>query len=359
MSGARVLVTGAFGNVGANTVPELARLGHEVHALGTDSKSSRKVEVSLARQHRFTTHRVDLRDADAVRRTVESIRPEVILHIAAVIAPLAYVHPKLAYQVNVGGTHNLLAAAARLADPPRFVFTSSYIVHAPRNPHRPAPPLTGDTPVDPRDNYARHKVAGEQAVRDSGLSHAVLRLPVTLPTDLSWGMDRSFLQFFALLPPDRRQHVLDSRDAGRALANAVEAEIDGLTLTLGGPEHDCRVTAYEFHERSIRVRGLRPFPLEWFRRADPECDDAWYSEDFVDTRPSQQLLDYQQHSLADYLDYVRRAAGWSYYAMRALAPLARRRLMAESPYYGRQLPPDRRPLWTVICEHFGLDPETP
>ena len=61
-------------------------------------------------------HWGDLRDPGRVNAVVAEACPDAILHVAAVIAPLAYVRPQLARAVNVGGTRNLLEAAATLPE---------------------------------------------------------------------------------------------------------------------------------------------------------------------------------------------------------------------------------------------------
>ena len=356
MNGPRVLLTGAFGNVGSNTLIHAVGLGQDVHAFDIDTPANRSREQALAAEHRFTTHWGDLRNSATVQRVVHQARPEVVLHVAAVIAPHAFVNPELAEQVNVGGTVNLLSALTRLDDPARFVLTSSITVHGPRNPHRNLPPLTGSTPVAPADNYACHKALAEALVAESGLSWSVLRLPAVMPTDPRWGTDPVFLKFFFLLPPDRREHLLDSRDAGLALANAVTADsITGRAWDLGGPEVDCRVIAIDFHRRGMEALGLSPMREHVFRRAHPEVDESWYAEDWVDTTPSQAVLSYQQNTFADHLEFKRSQAGASYYAMRVMAPLVRQHLENQSPYRRRPAEPDATPLWDVIRETFELD----
>lgn len=150
---AKVMLTGAFGNVGEYTLRALVAEGHEVVAFDTRSDATVAKADRMAGELAHTTVWGDLTDAAGTRAAVAAARPDAIVHVAAIIAPLAYVRPELAHRVNVEGTRNLIAAA-RACGEPRFVFTSSYSVHGPRNPHRGLAPIDGDTPVDPRDNTA-------------------------------------------------------------------------------------------------------------------------------------------------------------------------------------------------------------
>jgi D-erythronate 2-dehydrogenase len=357
MPGARVLLTGAFGSVGGHALAHCVRLGHAVTAVDVDTRANRRTAQKLAARHDFQTAWVDLREGEAVARAVASSRPEVVLHVAAVIAPHAFVHPELAEAVNVGGTRSLIQAATRLQNPPRFVLTSSYNVHGPRNPYRNLPPLTGDTPLAPADSYGRHKAMAEALLEASGLPWTTLRLPAVLATDPKWGSDAVFLKFFYMLSPDRREHLLDARDAGLALAHAVEANgVVGRAWNLGGPEQDCRVIGIDFHHKGMSARGLMGMRPGAFRLSHPDVDESWFAEDWVDTAPSQAVLSYQQHSFADHLELQRFEAGRAYWLMRGLARVIRYKLESGSPYLRRPHEPDPTPHDEVVRQTFQMTP---
>ncbi len=352
---AKVLLTGAFGNVGEYTLRELVAQGHEVTALDAATDATRAKASRLDGELRFRTAWCDLTDADATRAAVVDAAPDAVLHVAAVIAPLAYVRPALAERVNVDGTRNLIAAA-QAAGGPRFVFTSSYSVHGPRNPHRGLPPIDGATPVDPRDNYGRHKVIGEEDTRASGLPWTVIRLPAVASLDPGFGRDPAFLRFGSVIDPDQRRHGGDVRDVALAFTHSVEADVVGRDLVVAG-DASWALVAREHMRAILAARGLPPLPDSSFRRADPAVDDAWYFEDTVDTTESQRLLDYQRHTFDDYLDAVRRSAGASRHLLRVVGPLVVRGMVRRSPYQGTDPSrPDARSVWEHVCELFpGAD----
>ena len=159
----RVLLTGAFGTVGGETLKALVHAGYRVTALDVRSDASTARQAQLAKTLDFETAWVDITDKAAVGSLLTTSGFEAILHVAAIIPPLAYTRPDLARAVNVDGTRNLIEAAEGLDPKPRFIYTSSYSVHGPRNPHRGLPPLTAESPVAPADNYACHKLECERA----------------------------------------------------------------------------------------------------------------------------------------------------------------------------------------------------
>ena len=63
----------------------------------------------------------DLTDPAAVQALLAEVSPAAVIHLAAVIPPLCYAKPQLAYKVNVGATENLVKAAEAQPKPPRLV----------------------------------------------------------------------------------------------------------------------------------------------------------------------------------------------------------------------------------------------
>lgn len=110
-SGKRVLLTGHTGFKGSWAALWLSRLGAEVtgFALAPDTEPNL---FHLAQAEQGIRSRIgDLRDADAVRRTVTEANPEIVIHMAA--QPLvrrSYADPVATFEVNVMGTVNLLEA---------------------------------------------------------------------------------------------------------------------------------------------------------------------------------------------------------------------------------------------------------
>ena len=123
----RVFLTGAFGNVGANALIHLARQGADIVTFDLPGERNRRWAEKLAQHHPFTPFWGDLRRPDDIAGALQQAAPDVVIHLAAVIAPTAYVQPELAYAVNVHGTRHLLTAAAGLASPPHVIYTSLFV----------------------------------------------------------------------------------------------------------------------------------------------------------------------------------------------------------------------------------------
>ncbi|MFK7805214.1 MAG: NAD-dependent epimerase/dehydratase family protein, partial [Anaerolineae bacterium] len=355
MGNGKVFLTGAFGNVGANAVKHLSDQGYEIVCFDVRSRTNETKARELARRHHFTTVWGNLVDQDSVFKAMAEHKPDAILHLASVIAPMAYVLPELAHDVNVNGTRYLIQAAQKLKRRPKFINISSYTVHGPRNPYKKLPLITGDTPVNPTDNYGKQKVIAEQLVAASGLEWTTIRLPAVQATDSNWGRHPAFMKYAFLLSLDRHMHVLDSRDAALGVVNAIGASgVNGRYFDLGGPEDSCRLVYQDYLIGLSEARGIRLFPKDAFRRADPKVDATWYNEDFIDTSESQAILKYQVHSFQDYLAFVSEANKWTKRLLKVIGPLVDRQLLKESTTLGSPIEINSRPLWDVVCDRYNI-----
>src|SRR5690349_780235 len=116
----KILLTGATGNVGSHTLPELVGRGHEVRCLLRLSTANRC--FAQQRGKGVEVRWGDVTDAEAVRGAAEGV--EAVVHLAGVIPPTADDQPELARQVNVDGTANVVAACLAQPVPPSLLFSS-------------------------------------------------------------------------------------------------------------------------------------------------------------------------------------------------------------------------------------------
>jgi len=126
----RVLLTGAFGNVGQSTLEVLLRKGYSVRCFDLKNPRNLKTEKKMKKLGNFETFWGDIRDPSISDDLVKDI--DVIIHLAAIIPPLAYDQPELAYAVNVGGATSILRAAESVKTPPKLIYASSIAVHGNR-----------------------------------------------------------------------------------------------------------------------------------------------------------------------------------------------------------------------------------
>jgi nucleoside-diphosphate-sugar epimerase len=146
----RVLVTGATGFIGSHLAERLVAEGAEVILLVKPGASKANVASILDKVH---IHEVDLREGEMVRQLVRECRPSKIYHLAAVGVTEPDIDSRLAVQVNVVGTLNLLEAL-RETDCDCVINTGTCYEYG----HN-TPPMHEDQMVDPINAYAASKSA--------------------------------------------------------------------------------------------------------------------------------------------------------------------------------------------------------
>lgn len=147
---ARVLITGANGFTGRHLADRLARDGHAVFGLLHHNGESGPETLN-------GTAIADLRDLPALERAVAEVRPDRVVHLAA-IANVAHGNAADLYAINILGTRNLLQALASAeARPSSVLIASSANVYG----NRRSGALTEDMPPAPANDYGITKVACE------------------------------------------------------------------------------------------------------------------------------------------------------------------------------------------------------
>jgi nucleoside-diphosphate-sugar epimerase len=346
MTAESVLVTGAFGLVGSETVRQLMVDGRHVIATDLDVPANRKA----ADQMPSTEVRwADLTDPDAVAELLRDVSPTAIIHLAAVIPPACYARPALARRVNVDATGYLLSAAAAQPAPPRFVQASSVATYGARNPHRTSDVLTADTPLRPSEIYGAHKVEAENLVRASGLDWVILRLGGVLTAEPRFDLDFDTIFFEASLPIDGRIQTVDVRDVAYAFVEATTAPVVGETLLIGGDESH-RLVQGDIAPSMAAAMGLVG-GIPTGRKGDPNIDEDWFGTDWMDTTRSAEALNFQRISWPQLLAETAERMGLRRYPTRLGAPLARALLKRNGPYFrypGRYADP-----WGVITAKWN------
>lgn len=166
------VITGGAGFIGSHLVRELLRRGNAVKIF--DNFSTGKEENLTECQRDIEIIRGDIRDLPALEKAMEGAR--IVFHLAAISSvPLSVDQPIPTFDVNLGGTCNVLDAARRNGVK-RVVFISSASVYgaSARIPFRESMKLEGSSP------YATSKLVGEQLanlyLRLYGLEVVSLRL---------------------------------------------------------------------------------------------------------------------------------------------------------------------------------------
>lgn len=168
----KVFVTGANGQLGSELVRSLS-LDHEVYG--------------------FSRQKLDITDFSLVVETVQSIKPNVIIHAAAFTkVDQAESEADQAYLVNAFGTRNL-AVAAQQAGAKIVYISTDYVFDG-----EGSSPYREYDPVRPLSVYGKSKLAGEEMVKTLTNRYFIVRT--------SWLFGRHGHNFVATMLKLAREH---------------------------------------------------------------------------------------------------------------------------------------------------------
>ena len=229
----KILVTGAFGQIGSELVPALQQQYGAERVVVSDIR----MVPSQARQHGEAEQNYEQVDVTQPQQILEVVRRhdiETVYHLAALLSAVAEERPHLAWSINMGGLYSVLEAARQTRC--RVFFPSSIGAFGPSTPRDHTPQVTIQRPTT---MYGVTKASGELLcdyyVGRFGLDVRGLRLPglisyVAPPgggtTDYAVEIFHQALRYKhyrCFLGPKTRLDMMYMPDATRAMIALMEA----------------------------------------------------------------------------------------------------------------------------------------
>lgn len=201
----------------------------------------------------FDYTQLDIRSKSDTKSLISSFQPDVILNAAAVTdIDWCEAHREEAWKANVVGVENLIEAAKKVSA--RLVHVSSDTVFDGRG-----GPYDEDDKPSPISYYGKTKLASENAIRVSGLPHAILRSMVLFgygigvrPNFALWVVQSLREGTSIDCATDMMGNPTYVGDLSYALTRAFELGRTGL-YHVCGPE---RLSLFEFARRIAAAFGL-------------------------------------------------------------------------------------------------------
>ena len=168
----KVFVTGVAGQLGHDVMNELAARGHE--GVGSDLAPAYSGIQDGSAVTKMPYVSMDITDAAAVRRVLEEVRPDAVVHCAAWTAvDLAEDEDKRAKvrAINVDGTQNI-ADVCKTLDCKMLYLSTDYVFNGQGS--EPWQPDCKD--YQPLNVYGQTKLAGELAVSETLEKYFIVRI---------------------------------------------------------------------------------------------------------------------------------------------------------------------------------------
>ena len=221
---------------------------------------------------------------------------DAVIHLAAIIPPLADEKPELAQKVNVVGTQNIIQQLEKTSPNAFLLYSSSIAVYGD---HIQNPYITVQEPLNAakEDIYAQSKIESEKLIQLSSLDWSIFRL-----TAIMKNHKISKLMFH--MPLSTIMEICTPTDTARAFTEAIKHrnELTGRVFNLGGGE-SCYITYREFLNRSFQIYGLgkADFPEHAFAERNFHCGM------YADGDELEKILHFRNDTIDKYFEVQKRS----------------------------------------------------
>lgn len=127
----KLLITGGCGFLGSNLGSDALARGDELVVFDNLYRNGSRENLAwLQTQGKFTFEHGDIRNQNDITRVIQAFKPDAIFHLAGQVAMTTSIaNPRMDFEVNVMGTHNLLEAVRQHVPNATVVYSSSNKVY--------------------------------------------------------------------------------------------------------------------------------------------------------------------------------------------------------------------------------------
>lgn len=285
----KILLTGASGTVGLEVLKQLCEIIDKYDVTVFDIKSGNTIKKLKPFNEKVNIVYGNItNENDLIKVCVDK---DVVIHLAAIIPPLADERPELSHQVNALGTANLIRLLELHSPNAFFLYSSSISVYGDRL-NNPMININDELNPSAGDEYAKTKILAEESVRRSKLDWSIFRLAAVMG-----GHKISKLMFHQ--PLKTSLEIASPKDTARAFVNAIEkqAQVSKKIFNLGGGEN-CRIIYADFLSHSFKIYGLGKldFPPNTFAEKNFHC--GYYEDGYL----LDNILNFRKETLSDYFE---------------------------------------------------------
>ena len=243
----KILLTGASGTVGKEVLNQLLENNDFLEITAFDKKSPKTEKILDKYKKKVTVIYGDITKQDDINKICHN--KDIVIHLAALIPPIADEKPDLAYQINTVGTEKLIRSLEKHSTGAFLIYSSSISVYGDRV-QNPYITIHDDLNPSPRDEYAVTKIKAENIIKNSKLDWTIFRLSAIMG-----GHKMSKLMFH--VPLETSMEITTYEDTARAFVHSIEKQeqLSKKIFNLGGGE-SCRITYKELLSQSFEIFGL-------------------------------------------------------------------------------------------------------
>jgi nucleoside-diphosphate-sugar epimerase len=296
MSKKEILLTGASGTVGLEVLKQLSKQLDKYSITVFDKKSKKSYKKLKPFRNKVEIIWGDIIDNNDIEKV--SHKKKIVIHLAAIIPPLADKEPDLSWKVNVEGTKNLIESLEKYSPNSFLLYSSSISVYGDR---LKIPWIkVGDSLIPSKDDeYAVTKIAAEKIIKNSKLDWTIFRLTAIMG-------EHKISELMFHMPLDTPLEIATPEDTARAFVNALnkKEQLSKKIFNLGGGEK-CRIKYKDFLDISFKIAGLgKPdFPEKAFAEKNFHC--GYYA----DGDELENILHFRKDTIKSYFEKQKEKSG--------------------------------------------------
>ncbi|MFN3301429.1 MAG: NAD-dependent epimerase/dehydratase family protein [Patescibacteria group bacterium] len=272
----KILVTGAFGQIGSELVPVLQKkYGKENVIALVHRKKSKEFDGLIEKG--------DVNDFKRLRKIIKKHKIDTVFHLAAILSAAGEKNPDLTWQVNIGGLKNVLDLAVEFKL--KVFWPSSIAVFGPTTPKDNTPQRTI---LEPTTMYGVTKLAGELLCQYYFLKYGVDVRSVRYPGVISWKTepgggttDYAVAIFYGAIKNGKYQcfvredtvlPMIYMDDAIRAALELMEAPSEKITIRTS---YNLAAISFSAKELEREIQKYLPLTVTYLPDERQKIADSW------------------------------------------------------------------------------------
>lgn len=288
-----ILLTGACGTIGYEILKQLYQKTDTFNITVFDIKNNKSERKLKKFKDKINIVYGDICETKKLQKICT--KKDIVIHLAAIIPPLADENPELAYKVNTIGTKQLINNLEQHSPNAFFLYSSSISVYGDR---LKTPLITVNDPLIPSkgDEYAKTKIHSEKIIQNSKLDWSIFRLGAIMG-----GHKMSKLMFHQ--PLKTSLEIATPKDTARAFVNAIDKQnqLSKNIYNLGGGKN-CQTNYEDFLSRSFKIYGLGKLNFNKKAFAEKNFHCGFYADGNI----LNDILNFRQDSLDTYFENEKR-----------------------------------------------------
>ncbi len=243
----KILITGAAGTVGINTIKTLLTEDkYEITALDLNNKKNNKILKKY--QKRINIVFGDINNETLIEALIKD--HDIIIHLAGSMPPLCNIKKELTELVDYQGTKNIIDAINLYNSNAYLIYPSSTTLYGVNT--KESKSIKDEIILSDNDHYSSTKIDIEQLIKDNVKNYTIYRLPIVLVQETNQDI-------IYHIKKNKDLEVIKANDVAFAITATIEkkSKLNNKIYNLTGGK------LYQTNTTKYLIKHLEVFGLSW------------------------------------------------------------------------------------------------